>query len=149
MIHQQSFKRPYLLAKHPQEEVLASPPRFSRLRSSVKSECRSHMSPQTKTKPLLSEAPKHQLANSVIFSQASDVRTAPYSEGLNTTQEGETPLLNLTKADLRGLRVRSNTSARERKRRVDKKGRYMRDILKQSDAFENFFTVTESGQSQH
>jgi hypothetical protein len=51
-----------------------------------------------------------------------------------------------TKHDLKCLRVKSRPSANKSfytARKVDKKGRYMRDIMKHSACFENYFTMTE------
>ncbi len=70
-----------------------------------------------------------------------------------STFQNRQPLLssgdmNLTKSDVRCLRIKTRNShggpARSA-RKVDKKGRYMRDIMKQSECFEHFFSMTEAG----
>ena len=88
------------------------------------------------------------MVNSVALSSCND--TAPYSEICAASPNGRArkgPMsldLSLTKSDVKSLRIKMRGQNSHRSsRRLDRKGRYMRDILKQSECFEHFFTTSE------
>ena len=85
---------------------------------------------------------------------SSDNPTAAFSEDHSRFVATETKTgvklnadMNLTRSDVRCLRIKTRNSHQTARsaRKVDKKGRYMRDIMKQSECFENFFSLTETG----
>ena len=48
--------------------------------------------------------------------------------------------LSLTQSDINSLKMRVRTTKNNSARKLDRKGRYMKDILKTSECFEHFFS---------
>lgn len=75
--------------------------------------------------------------------------SVPFSEisGSSPPRPRKGPLsldLSLTKSDVKSLRIKMRGQSSHRStRRLDKKGRYMRDIIKQSECFEHYFTTDD------
>lgn len=68
------------------------------------------------------------------FIQSDLNSTAPFSEA------EPVPNKNLSKSDVKDLRIRTTRASQSKNKKIDKRGRYMRDILKQSECFENLFS---------
>jgi hypothetical protein len=48
--------------------------------------------------------------------------------------------MSLTQSDIDSLRMRARTSKSKAAKKLDRRGRYMKDILKTSECFEHFFS---------
>ena len=88
----------------------------------------------------------------MFFASSEDI-TSPGSMGkitnfdrTNFTEKKENPdLMNLTRSDVKSLRIGNRRSVKLPRSpvKVDRKGKYMREIKKQSACFEHFFSLTE------